>query len=47
MKMEIDWWEASKKLLNDSGFLNMLKNFDLEHVDEKLIVNVGKFLNDE
>ena len=46
MKQEIDWWSTAKVLLNDMKFVQKLQDFDKDGVDEKVIVNLGKFIND-
>jgi len=46
MKMEISWWDASVKLLNDD-FLKKLQEYDKENIEEKLILSLGKFLQAE
>lgn len=41
-----DWWAASMKLLNKPGLLNELITFDMDSIDEKIIKNLGQYLND-
>jgi dynein heavy chain len=45
LKMEIDWWETCKVILNDPGFLSeRLKKFDKENIPEKAIKDLGDFM---
>ena len=48
--MEVDWWAASVSLLNRLDFMQSMINFkneiDKERVEEKYIVQLGKFLSD-
>jgi dynein heavy chain len=45
LKMEINWWETSKVILNDPGFLNeRLRKYDKENIPEKLITDLGNFM---
>ncbi|EAR85626.2 dynein heavy chain (macronuclear) [Tetrahymena thermophila SB210] len=46
LRIEIDWWAASLKLLNNTGLLQTLVQFDRDNVEEGIIVNLGKFLKD-
>ena len=46
LKIEVDWWAASMKVLNNSKLLDELIAFNVDHVDESLIINLGKYLND-
>ena len=47
MKMEPQWWEASKKVLARADFLKTLKNYNTEDVTEKHVQALQKFKNDE
>ena len=39
------WWETSKVILNDPGFLNeRLKKFDRENIVEKTINDLGAYM---
>lgn len=45
MKMEINWWETCKSILNDPTFLNIrLRKFDKENVEEKRINDLGAYM---
>ena len=44
--MEIDWWSASVRNLNNPKLLNDLINYNKEAISEVMINNLGKFLND-
>lgn len=46
LKLEVDWWAASQKLTNDIAFVKNLMEFDIENIEEKNIVALGKFLKD-
>lgn len=46
LKMVTDWWAASQRNLNNPKLLNSLVDFDKDNVQEQLIVNLGKFLNE-
>ncbi len=46
LKIETDWWSASIRILNNPKLLDVLISFDRDTVDEKLIINLGKFLKD-
>ena len=48
MKMEINWWETSKVILNDPEFITVrLKKYDRENISEKSIKEFGEFLKSE
>lgn len=40
-KMVDDYWESSKKVLADAGFLQSLKDFDKENIPAKTISMIG------
>lgn len=44
--MVTDWWAASIRWLGNLKLLNILVDFDKDGVQEQVIVNLGKFLND-
>lgn len=45
LKMEINWWETSKVILNDPNFLNeRLRKYDRENIVEKTIIDLGNFM---
>lgn len=46
LKLEVDWWAASMKLLGNPKLLQELLDYDKENMEEKLVLNLGKFLND-
>ncbi|KRX11121.1 P-loop containing nucleoside triphosphate hydrolase [Pseudocohnilembus persalinus] len=46
LKLEVDWWSASLKLLGNPRLLQDLLDYDKENMDEKIVKNLGKFLND-
>jgi dynein heavy chain, axonemal len=46
LKMEVDWWAASMKLLGNSKLLDELLEFKIDNCDESIINNLGKYLND-
>ena len=46
LKIEVDWWAASMKLLNNVKLLDELINFDIEGQEEQLISSLGKYLKD-
>ena len=43
MKMEINWWETSKALLNDPNFIKRLETYDKENIPEKVINDLTNF----
>jgi dynein heavy chain len=43
MKMEINWWETSKALLNDPNFIKRLENYDKENIAEKTINDLTNY----
>lgn len=46
LKMEINWWETGKVIMNDPGFLNVrLRGFDKENTEEKRINDLTAFKN--
>ncbi len=46
LKIETDWWAASIRILNNPKLLDVLISFDRDNVEEKLVLNLGKFLKD-
>jgi hypothetical protein len=44
LKMEINWWETSKNILNNPKFLNNLINYPKENTPEKKINELGAYL---
>ena len=46
LKIGVDWWGASQKLVNDVNFVKKLFEFDAENLEEKNIIALGKFLKD-
>ena len=46
LKMEVDWWSASMKLLGNPKLLDELLEFKIENCEESMINNLGKYLND-
>ena len=46
LKIEVDWWAASMKLLGNVKLLDELLEFDIENADEQIILNLGKYLKD-
>jgi dynein heavy chain len=46
MKIEVDWWAASIKLLGNPKLLSELLEFDKDNVKEDIILKLGKFLKD-
>jgi dynein heavy chain len=46
MKVEIDWWAASLKLLGNPKLLSDLLEFDKDNTKEETIVRLGKFIKD-
>lgn len=45
LKMEINWWETSKVILNDPGFLNeRLRKYDRDSINEKTIKDLGEYM---
>ena len=43
MKMEINWGETSKALLNDHNFIKRLENYDKENIPEKTINDLTNY----
>lgn len=44
-KLEIEWWETCKAVLNDPTFINIrLFKFDKENVNEKAIKDLGEYM---
>lgn len=43
LKMEINWWETSKALLNDPLFIKRLETFDKENIPEKTITDLTAY----
>lgn len=41
-----DWWSASLKLLGRSSLMQELIGYDKDNMDEKIVKNLGQFLND-
>lgn len=46
LKLEVDWWAASLKLLGRPGLLQELVSFDKDNIDEKIIKSLGAFILD-
>lgn len=46
LKMEVDWWAASMKLLGNPKLLDELLDYKIENTDEQTINSLGKYLND-
>ena len=46
LKIEVDWWAASQKLMNDMQFVKNLFEFENDNIEEKNIIALGKFLKD-
>ena len=46
MKIEVDWWSASLKLLGDTKLLQTLVEYDIENIEEATITRLGKFIKD-
>ncbi len=46
LKMEVDWWAASMKLLGNPKLLDDLLDYKIENTDESIINTLGKYLND-
>lgn len=46
MKIEVDWWAASIKLLGNPKLLNDLIEYDRENMEEATVTRLGKFLKD-
>jgi len=46
LKIEVDWWAASQKLMSDIYFIKKLIDFNSEEIEEKNILALGKFLKD-
>lgn len=46
LKMQVDWWAASMKLLGNPKLLDELLEFKIENCDDQIINNLGKYLND-
>ena len=46
LKIEVDWWAASMKVLNNSKLLEELIAYNVENTEESLVLNLGKYLND-
>lgn len=44
LRNEVEWWQASLKLLNNPKLLEEMINLNPENIDEKIISNLGKFL---
>lgn len=45
LKMEINWWETSKTILNDPTFLSeRLRKYDRENIVEKVINDLGNYM---
>lgn len=44
LKMEINWWETSKNILNNPKFLSNLINYNKENTPEKKINELGAYL---
>jgi dynein heavy chain len=46
LKIEVDWWAASLKLLGNPKLLQDLLEYDKDNTDEATINRLGKFLKD-
>ncbi|KAF1322385.1 Dynein heavy chain, partial [Globisporangium splendens] len=47
-KRVMDYWGPSQKMLGDAGFITMLKKFDKDNLDPKIMkVVVSKYISDE
>lgn len=46
LKMEVDWWAASQKLLNNQHLLGDLIDYDKENIEDAMIQRLGKFITD-
>jgi dynein heavy chain len=46
LKMEVDWWAASMKMLGNPKLLDELLEFKIENCEDQIITNLGKYLND-
>lgn len=44
IRLVTDWWTASLKVLGRSTLLEEMVNFNTDTVEEKVIVNLGKYL---
>ncbi len=44
-KMEVDWWAASVRNLNNPKLLELLINFNKDTFNQKLIENLSAFIN--
>ena len=45
-KLEIDWWTASLKLITGTRIMDEISKFDKDNIEEKIIINLNKFLSD-
>lgn len=43
-KMEDNWWEGAKVMMNDSGFLQSLRDFDKDNIDPKIIAKLRPYI---
>lgn len=41
-----DWWQASLKVLGRANLLQDMLELNIDNIEEKIIVNLGKYLND-
>lgn len=46
IRLVTDWWNASLKVLGRSTLLEDMMKFDTDTVEERVIVNLGKYLQD-
>lgn len=44
IRLVTDWWSASLKVLGRSSLLDEMVSFNTDTVEEKVIVNLGKYL---
>jgi dynein heavy chain len=47
LRNEVDWWQASLKLLSNPKLLDEMISLNPEALEEKLIGNLGKFLSEQ
>jgi dynein heavy chain len=43
----VDYWEPSKKMVSDSGFLDSLLNFDKDNIPPKVIEQLKPYMDNE
>jgi len=46
LRTVVDWWAASIKLLGNTQLLNMMKNYDKENMEEKIVVSLRNYFED-